>query len=156
MIYVHSKLMIVDDEVAIVGSANINMRSMAGTRDTELAVSCFQPAHTAAAGSPPRAGVFGFRMSLWSEHLGGPSEVLQRPEAPACVRQVMALARANWEAYAADKVTALPHGHLMAYPYRVAEDGSVFHQDHSPSFPDFPTALVEGKKSAALPVILTT
>lgn len=30
MIYVHSKLMVVDDEVAIVGSANINMRSMAG------------------------------------------------------------------------------------------------------------------------------
>lgn len=35
-IYVHAKLMIVDDCVAIIGSANINDRSMRGTRDTEL------------------------------------------------------------------------------------------------------------------------
>ena len=43
MIYVHSKMMIVDDAYIIVGSANINERSMAGTRDTEIAVGCWQP-----------------------------------------------------------------------------------------------------------------
>ena len=37
-IYVHSKMMIVDDNTAIVGSANINDRSLLGHRDTELAV----------------------------------------------------------------------------------------------------------------------
>ena len=37
-IYIHSKLLIVDDRIAIVGSANINDRSMIGDRDTELAV----------------------------------------------------------------------------------------------------------------------
>ena len=37
-IYVHSKMMIVDDTYIIIGSANINQRSMAGTRDTEIAV----------------------------------------------------------------------------------------------------------------------
>merc|ERR1719245_2342294 len=42
-IYVHSKMMIVDDAYIIVGSANINQRSMAGTRDTEMAVGCWQP-----------------------------------------------------------------------------------------------------------------
>merc|ERR1712072_557549 len=36
-IYIHSKVMIVDDRVAIIGSANINDRSMAGTRDSEIA-----------------------------------------------------------------------------------------------------------------------
>lgn len=36
-IYVHSKLLIVDDRVAIVGSANVNDRSMAGDRDSEIA-----------------------------------------------------------------------------------------------------------------------
>ena len=43
MIYVHSKMMIVDDAYIIVGSANINERSMGGTRDTEIAVGCWQP-----------------------------------------------------------------------------------------------------------------
>merc|ERR1719397_2358611 len=43
MIYVHSKMMIVDDAYIIVGSANINERSMSGTRDTEMAVGCWQP-----------------------------------------------------------------------------------------------------------------
>ena len=38
IIYVHSKLMIVDDSIIIIGSANINDRSMLGTRDSEIAV----------------------------------------------------------------------------------------------------------------------
>lgn len=37
-IYIHSKLMIVDDRFAILGSANVNDRSMLGERDSELAV----------------------------------------------------------------------------------------------------------------------
>ena len=46
MIYVHSKLMIVDDSAVIVGSANINQRSMAGSRDSELALLAHQPTET--------------------------------------------------------------------------------------------------------------
>ncbi len=45
MVYVHSKLMVVDDEYVIVGSANINQRSLDGDRDSELAVGAFQPGH---------------------------------------------------------------------------------------------------------------
>jgi phospholipase D1/2 len=37
-IYVHSKLLIADDRVAVLGSANINDRSQLGNRDSELAV----------------------------------------------------------------------------------------------------------------------
>jgi phospholipase D1/2 len=37
-IYIHSKLLIVDDRYAILGSANINDRSLLGGRDSELAV----------------------------------------------------------------------------------------------------------------------
>ena len=37
-----SKMMIVDDSYIIVGSANINERSMSGTRDTEMAVRVIQ------------------------------------------------------------------------------------------------------------------
>jgi phospholipase D1/2 len=38
IIYIHSKLMIVDDKTVIIGSANINDRSMLGDRDSEFAV----------------------------------------------------------------------------------------------------------------------
>ena len=38
IIYIHSKLMIVDDTKVLLGSANINDRSMIGTRDSEFAV----------------------------------------------------------------------------------------------------------------------
>lgn len=38
LVYVHSKLMIVDDKIVICGSANINDRSLIGKRDSEVAV----------------------------------------------------------------------------------------------------------------------
>ncbi|KAJ6704343.1 PHOSPHOLIPASE D [Salix viminalis] len=38
MVYVHSKLMIVDDAYILIGSANVNQRSMDGRRDTEIAI----------------------------------------------------------------------------------------------------------------------
>ena len=38
IIYIHSKLLIVDDRKVIIGSANLNDRSMIGTRDSEFAV----------------------------------------------------------------------------------------------------------------------
>ena len=41
--YIHSKLMIVDDRVALVGSANINDRSLVGDRDSEVAVLIADP-----------------------------------------------------------------------------------------------------------------
>ena len=37
-VFVHSKLLIVDDKVAVVASANLNDRSMLGDRDSELGV----------------------------------------------------------------------------------------------------------------------
>ena len=36
LVYIHSKLMIVDDRFVIAGSANINDRSLNGTRDSEV------------------------------------------------------------------------------------------------------------------------
>ena len=66
-------MMIVDDDYIIVGSANINQRSLAGNRDTEMAIGAFQPDHLAetSGGQPRRWAVHTFRMALWSAHLGG-------------------------------------------------------------------------------------
>jgi len=38
IIYVHSKLMIIDDHMVICGSANINDRSLLGNRDSEFCI----------------------------------------------------------------------------------------------------------------------
>jgi phosphatidylserine/phosphatidylglycerophosphate/cardiolipin synthase-like enzyme len=85
MIYVHSKMMIVDDEYIIVGSANINQRSMDGTRDTEIAIGAFQAGHTLqrTGGQLPGGAVSGFRRTLWKEHcrvrvMGQALEILRK------------------------------------------------------------------------------
>jgi phospholipase D1/2 len=67
-----SKLMIVDDEYIVVGSANINQRSLDGTRDSEICIGAHQPAHSMASATQPlpRGQVAGFRKALWLEHLG--------------------------------------------------------------------------------------
>ncbi len=75
MIYVHSKLIIADDRMAIVGSANINDRSMMGDRDSELAVileSCDDHTITMAGlpGYKCSKMLTAWRTSLWREHLG--------------------------------------------------------------------------------------
>ena len=58
MIYVHSKGMVVDDEFVLIGSANINKRSLEGTRDTEIAMGGYQLHHSwAKKGSRPRGQV---------------------------------------------------------------------------------------------------
>lgn len=62
MIYVHSKGMIVDDEYIILGSANINQRSLDGSRDTEIAIGAYQPHHSRAKKqSSPHGQVFSFQ-----------------------------------------------------------------------------------------------
>lgn len=38
MIYVHSKIILIDDKIAIIGSANINDRSMNGDKDSEIGI----------------------------------------------------------------------------------------------------------------------
>lgn len=73
-IYVHSKIMIVDDRSVLIGSANINDRSLLGSRDSELAVVLEddQFVKSSMNGKEWSAGRFAhsLRISLWAEHLG--------------------------------------------------------------------------------------
>ncbi|KAK3036777.1 hypothetical protein RJ639_029742 [Escallonia herrerae] len=73
-VYVHSKVMIVDDCVALVGSSNINDRSLLGSRDSEIGVLIEDKdfVDSSMNGEPWKAGKFAFslRLSLWAEHLG--------------------------------------------------------------------------------------
>ncbi|RLN65221.1 hypothetical protein BBJ29_007657 [Phytophthora kernoviae] len=73
-IYIHSKLMIADDRCAIIGSANINDRSMNGDRDSEIAlvIEDMQFEDGVTDEKPYRRGVAAskLRMQLFREHLG--------------------------------------------------------------------------------------
>lgn len=136
MIYVHSKGMIVDDEYVILGSANINQRSMEGTRDTEIAMGAYQPRYTWARKlSNPRGQIHGYRMSLWAEHIGGLEECFEQPESLECVRRVRAAGEENWKRFAADEVTEM-RGHLLKYPVDVDLKGKVRPLPGSENFPD--------------------
>lgn len=73
-LYIHTKAMIVDDRIAIIGSANINERSMKGSRDSEVAaiVRDTVQLESQMAGKPFSVGKFAhtLRLRLMREHLG--------------------------------------------------------------------------------------
>ncbi|MQL74856.1 hypothetical protein Taro_007229 [Colocasia esculenta] len=157
MIYVHAKGMIVDDEYVIIGSANINQRSLDGSRDTEIAMGAYQPnCRRSGNGKHPHGQVFGYRMSLWAEHLGTVEDVLFRePQAVECVRLVNGLAEANWQAYASDEIQEMT-GHLMRYPIQVEKNGDVGTLPGHECFPDMAGGKIAGSRSNTIPDILTT
>ncbi|MBA0619834.1 hypothetical protein Godav_005633 [Gossypium davidsonii] len=154
MVYVHAKGMIVDDEYIIMGSANINQRSLEGSRDTEIAMGAYQPHYTwAVKKSHPHGQVYGYRMSLWAEQMGKLDDNFQDPKSLDCVKLVNEIAKSNWKAYVEDEYCELT-GHLMQYPYEIGRDGTVNPIPGHETFPD-----VGGKvlgASTNLPDVLTT
>jgi len=74
LIYIHSKLIIVDDNRAIISSGNINDRSLMGDRDSEFGVLIRDKEFTKGLmnGAEYKSGKFcgSLRRSLFSEHLG--------------------------------------------------------------------------------------
>lgn len=115
-VYVHTKLLIADDRYALLGSANINERSMLGDRDSEIAV-------LVADGEVGRADVNGtgskqmirgfahdLRKQVWrklfgitgkvrpADHL---AQVIDQPGSPDSWRTLQAQAKANAALYEA-------------------------------------------------------
>jgi phosphatidylserine/phosphatidylglycerophosphate/cardiolipin synthase-like enzyme len=64
-IYVHAKLLIVDDEVVRVGSANMNNRSLGLDSECDVFIDCARPANRDCG-----ARITGLRHSLLAEHCG--------------------------------------------------------------------------------------
>jgi phospholipase D1/2 len=194
MIYVHAKGMIVDDEYVILGSANINQRSLAGSRDTEIAMGAYQPYHswsnkkrhphgqvcvtfldiafstitknalainisflhfvdttefcqffslnynatTSVLALPTHhlpLQVYGYRTSLWAEHLGMLDDCFKDPSSLDCVRFVNKIADENWKRFTAEETRAL-QGHLLKYPIKVEADGNIGPIPDQECFPD--------------------
>ncbi|KAF8151528.1 phospholipase D [Crassisporium funariophilum] len=95
LLYIHSKLMIVDDRRVIMGSANINDRSQKGDGDSEIAlvVEDNDMIDSTMGGQDYRVSRFaaGLRRQLYKEHLGliPPQDCSSRdPEISAAMRAV--------------------------------------------------------------------
>lgn len=155
MIYVHAKMMIVDDEYIIIGSANINQRSMDGARDSEIAMGAYQPYHLATGGQPARGQIHGFRMALWYEHLGMLDDTFLHPESEECISKVNRVADKYWDLFSSEELENDLPGHLLRYPIGVASEGEITELPGMEFFPDT-KARVLGAKSDYLPPILTT
>lgn len=154
-IYVHSKMTIVDDDYVLVGSANINQRSLDGNRDTEIAIGGYQPGHTAQEEGDPRGDVHTYRMALWAAHFGGYDEAFRNPASDECLDKVREISGGYWEVYTADEPQ---HSdvHILPYPIQVDNEGTVSSLPKPwKYFPDT-TAKVLGTKSGYLPAKLTT
>lgn len=86
-LYIHAKCMVVDDRSVIIGSANINERSMLGSRDSEVAaiVTDQEMVPSFMGGKPYDVGTFPhtLRMRLMREHLGIDVDDIYRRECEA-------------------------------------------------------------------------
>ena len=107
IIYIHSKLMIVDDKSVIIGSANINDRSMLGTRDSEFCVLIQErPSRKIQYlmdGKRTQAAKFAhsFRTHLLAEHMGldDKDEILFDPLSDELWEKLISTARINTGTY---------------------------------------------------------
>jgi phospholipase D1/2 len=114
-VYIHSKVMIVDDRRAIIGSANINDRSLRGTRDSEIAC-VIEPGLPSSRCQVTMNGlafegchpVHGLRVRMWADMVGvkvnsqkpedvGMMEVLKDPFSG--IEMLMHRAEINTKAY---------------------------------------------------------
>lgn len=114
-VYVHSKVMIVDDNIALIGSANINDRSMCGDRDSELAVVIEGDEKVEGMMAGKRVMVSRFarnlRLDLFEEFSGLSRDLLSDPLSPAFLQ--------NWD------LVARNNQHLYRELFQVAVDDGV-------------------------------
>jgi len=155
LVYVHSKMLIVDDAVTIIGSANINQRSMDGARDSEIAVASYQPAHMPTEDSVPNGDVHAFRLHCWATTTNKMEDVFKDPSSLDCVRRLNAIAEKNWKDFVSPELIEMD-SHLIPYPIDVDGDGRVFSRSEFKGFFPDTTASIIGTFSQALPEILTT
>ena len=115
-VYIHSKMMIVDDRFALVGSANINDRSLMGGRDSELAVLVMDTKvdKVDLCGDGKKRPVRGFarqlRIDVWNKIFGITAgkraatelaEAVLKPGSPKSWEKIREVAAKNTELYEA-------------------------------------------------------
>ncbi len=131
-IYIHSKLLIVDDRHVLLGSANINDRSQSGKRDSEIAVTLLDRAQEKACLRDSVTFVNPLarklRIEIWKKHFGitckgndivKPANkmlsMIEKPAAMATIQAIQELAENNSKIYS---------NHFSYVPWSNAELGT--------------------------------
>lgn len=127
-LYIHAKTIIVDDRIALIGSANINERSMLGSRDSEIAaiVRDTDMIWSKMAGKDYQVGRFAhtLRMRLMREHVGLPVDDILEEERNTTLNQDEAFESEMDRIYSSDsersvKSNQAANGHLSSgFPER--------------------------------------
>ena len=104
IVYVHSKLMIIDDDTVILGSANINDRSQLGYRDSEIAmvIRDNDKIDSMLAGAPRKVSrkALELRKQIFKEIMGISDEnILQDPVSDVFNNYLKSTARVNTRIY---------------------------------------------------------
>jgi len=119
MIYVHSKLMIIDDQFLILGSANLNERSLAGDRDAEI---CIYLRPDVGKLSACQDKIQGLRKTSWTQHFGILPTDWDNPQKKSCSDLCQQQARENWINMA--QGVRSDQSHIIAFPFKV--EGTTF------------------------------
>lgn len=116
-VYVHSKSMVVDDDIAVVGSANMNDRSLLGMRDSEMNIVMEDVASSTKSPTDTQRGAMAggvaanLRKALFAQHLGWSFEevddIYEDPVAVETLVEMKRIARRNTQIYE-DLFGALP------------------------------------------------
>lgn len=148
-------ILAVDDEYIVIGSANVNQRSMDGERDTEIAIGCYQPNHVGAEGSR-KGDIHEYRMSLWYEHTARMDKAFLEPQSIDCVRRLQHIGKEMWDVYNGEAVVDMRGVHIVSCPVGVSTDGTIKDLGGDDgTFPDT-TTLIKGRRSKFLPSVITT
>jgi phospholipase D1/2 len=154
-IYIHSKMMIVDDEVALIGTANINQRSMDGCRDSEIMLTSWHPDYLATKDSIPKGDIHAFRLHTWASITGVMDDAFRNPSSPECVKAMNSIADKNWQRYMGETTVDMD-SHLLPFPLEF-ENGKIKPRKglQNGKLPDTQADAL-GKKSVMLPEIFLT
>lgn len=98
--------------------------------------------------------VYGFRMSLWAEHLGRTDPAFHRPETAECMAMVSEVTAQVWRQYVGSQSCSLD-AHMIPYPVSVQRTGEVTALPDCPEFPDVGGSVL-GSFQSSLPSTLTT
>ena len=146
-LYIHAKIMVVDDRTAIIGSANINERSMLGSRDSEVAaiIRDTEMLPSYMGGEPYEVGRFPhtLRMRLMREHLGIDVDHIMEEEREA-ERKEDTVSEAESSRSSAHINEHDPHEYMVKHEHN-ARDELLFKTEHIHSFNH--DAIAENDKS---------
>lgn len=130
-VYIHGKVCIVDDRLAIIGSANINERSQRGDRDSEIAaiIRDTDMIDCTMAGKPFKVGRFAhtLRVRLMREHIGVDVDALYEDDLMGSEPVKPADAQSEWDPESEEEHGKETGVTRIAKGQRRTAMGNVFH-----------------------------